>query len=220
MSWHCLPELVEEYSAGSCSDGVPCAPLKSTPSVGRCYSGGSWMDAYLNSLFGTISEHSMGNRGKDSLMSFQEASRAKHGAVQRGAEIMARICGRKCLGLWAKSNLKLFSPKTWTKAQSSWLRKTLPIVDIKPFVAKFQRQTWAQTIIGQDGGYLHTPTTKANYSAQSMQKWDCCRNFVAVFGEPNPTNQEYLMGWPTEWTDLEPLETAKFQQWLDSHGVC
>jgi hypothetical protein len=27
-----------------------------------------------------------------------------------------------------------------------------------------------------------------------------------------------LMGWPIGHSDLQPLETAKFQQWLDSHG--
>ena len=30
---------------------------------------------------------------------------------------------------------------------------------------------------------------------------------------------EWLMGWPTGYTDLRPLETDKFQQWLHSHGI-
>lgn len=34
----------------------------------------------------------------------------------------------------------------------------------------------------------------------------------------NPAWVEWLMGWPIGWTDLKPLETDKFQQWLDSHG--
>jgi len=29
---------------------------------------------------------------------------------------------------------------------------------------------------------------------------------------------EWLMGWPLGWTDLKPLETDKFQKWLDAHG--
>jgi hypothetical protein len=29
---------------------------------------------------------------------------------------------------------------------------------------------------------------------------------------------EWLMGWPLGWTDLKPLETDKFQRWLDAHG--
>lgn len=36
----------------------------------------------------------------------------------------------------------------------------------------------------------------------------------------NPSFSEKLMGWPPEWTDLKPLETARFQQWLHSHGRC
>ena len=37
-------------------------------------------------------------------------------------------------------------------------------------------------------------------------------------GPLNPTWVEWLMGWPLGWTDLRPLETGKFQLWLDSHG--
>lgn len=36
----------------------------------------------------------------------------------------------------------------------------------------------------------------------------------------NPTWVEWLMGWPIGWTDLRPLGTDKFQQWLHSHGGC
>ncbi len=39
-----------------------------------------------------------------------------------------------------------------------------------------------------------------------------------IGGSLNPTWVEWLMGWPLGWTDLNALETAKFQQWLDSHG--
>jgi hypothetical protein len=39
-----------------------------------------------------------------------------------------------------------------------------------------------------------------------------------VGGSLNPAWVEWLMGWPIGWTDLSPLETAKFRQWLRSHG--
>ena len=42
---------------------------------------------------------------------------------------------------------------------------------------------------------------------------------VAAGGKLNPTWVEWLMGWPLGWTDLQPLETAKFQQWRASHGL-
>lgn len=38
-------------------------------------------------------------------------------------------------------------------------------------------------------------------------------------GAQNPEFTEWLMGWPLGWTDLEPLETARFRQWLRLHGI-
>jgi len=39
-------------------------------------------------------------------------------------------------------------------------------------------------------------------------------------GTLNPPWVEWLMGWPVGWTDLKPLETAKFRKWPHSHGIC
>lgn len=77
--------------------------------------------------------------------------------------------------------------------------------------------TWVQTTTATGIGYLHTPTVAANYSAPSMQKHACCRNFVAVFGKPAPENAEWLMGLPPGATDSQPLEMDKFHSWLRSH---
>jgi hypothetical protein len=38
-------------------------------------------------------------------------------------------------------------------------------------------------------------------------------------GQLNPPWVEWLMGWPLEWTDLKPLETDKFQSWLQQHSA-
>ena len=37
-------------------------------------------------------------------------------------------------------------------------------------------------------------------------------------GTLNPDWVEWLMGWPIGWTDLKPLETARFLVWLSLHG--
>ncbi len=34
----------------------------------------------------------------------------------------------------------------------------------------------------------------------------------------HPSFAEYVMGWPIMWTELAPLETGRFQQWLSAHG--
>lgn len=38
-------------------------------------------------------------------------------------------------------------------------------------------------------------------------------------GRLNPTFHEWLMGWPTEWSALEPLATARFLSWLRWHSA-
>jgi hypothetical protein len=42
---------------------------------------------------------------------------------------------------------------------------------------------------------------------------------VGSVGPLNPNWVEWLMGWPIGWTDLKPLETARFQEWLQQHGI-
>ena len=37
-------------------------------------------------------------------------------------------------------------------------------------------------------------------------------------GSLNPNWVEWLMGWTIGWTDLKPLETDRFQEWLQQHG--
>jgi len=49
----------------------------------------------------------------------------------------------------------------------------------------------------------------------SQEKQDCCKSTLQL----NPTWVEWLMGWPIEWTDLKPLETGKYQQWQQLHGI-
>tara|TARA_Y100001970_G_C14231189_1_gene858750 strand:+ start:2141 stop:2647 length:507 start_codon:yes stop_codon:yes gene_type:complete len=38
-------------------------------------------------------------------------------------------------------------------------------------------------------------------------------------GQLNPTWVEWLMGWPLGWTDSSASATAKFREWLASHGA-
>ena len=39
-------------------------------------------------------------------------------------------------------------------------------------------------------------------------------------GQLNPTWVEWLMGWPLGQTELKPLETGKYQEWLQQHSIC
>ena len=80
--------------------------------------------------------------------------------------------------------------------------------------AVFEKEiTWIRKTYGDDFGLVHTPTTMANYSAQSMRKHQGCRNFVEVFKKPSPSNAEYLMGFPLGASALTELPMSGMDNW-------
>ena len=72
--------------------------------------------------------------------------------------------------------------------------------------------TWIQNTYNNIG-LLHTPTTMANYSCPSMMKHQGCKNFKTVFGRPEPTNAEYLMGFPIGASRPQPMTIENFNKW-------
>lgn len=76
-------------------------------------------------------------------------------------------------------------------------------------------QTWIQRTFGDDFGFVHTPTTMANYAAPSMMKHKGCQNFKMVFEKPTPMNAEYLMGFPLGASTLLPQKIDNLELWLN-----
>jgi hypothetical protein len=71
---------------------------------------------------------------------------------------------------------------------------------------------------------LPTPTAGNNHSGGRLDEWGGSTNPFrgTEIGRLrlNPFWVEQLMGWPTGSTALRPLETAKFREWQQQHGVC
>lgn len=73
---------------------------------------------------------------------------------------------------------------------------------------------------------LPTPRVSRGNQNPSLGKRrnDCLT--TEIIGEPilgmrpHPKFVEWMMGWPTGYSDISALETDKFQQWLRSHGIC
>jgi len=170
------------------------------------------------SRFGMMCAPLMAGRGGELLTWWLAGFPVKPIAPRLREEIMLTISGRKCGGSWQMSLPATYLPRTSTEVQSTARPMTSSRWVTKPEQFPLARRTWVVTMFGSGIGYLHTPTTKANYAAASMQKWPSARNFVTVFGRPTPENQEWLMGWPDGWTDTKPLETGKYLSWLQLHG--
>lgn len=75
-----------------------------------------------------------------------------------------------------------------------------------------KRGTWIQKKFNNIG-LVHTPTTMANYACPSMMKHQGCRNFVKVFGRPQPQNAEYLMGFPIGASSPRPQKRNALEMW-------
>jgi hypothetical protein len=93
--------------------------------------------------------------------------------------------------------------------------------------------------------FFHTPTTGSSggsNSRKAMQKrgvvWPtpttgtgggnaggsgvrrtAKENGTYVPSSINPNLQEWLMGWPQDWTEIKPLETDKYRRWRQLHGT-
>ena len=218
MSWLFSRALVEDSLLQKFSGGELSALLSWIPIAEAYLLGDKTNESLILSQYGMTCEPLTVNPGFHPLILSLEAFLAKHSATPRPAKIMPMIFGRKCSESWQMSLPHLSLPKTYLKAQSTNHAMTLKRWVTKPEQFPLARQTWVLTTFGKDIGYLHTPTTKANYCADSMQKWPSARNFKVVFGRPSPEIHEWLMGWPIGWSDLKPLETDRFQQWQQQHG--
>ena len=219
MSWHFSQGLVEEYSAGNCTDGEQSAEWKSIPSAPDDLCSDKMKGTFHSSPFGMMFVPLTDDRGKKLLMWFREDFLVNLSQTQPTDTRRQWTFGQKCFASFRKSSLSLCSLKMLSYPPLQEPQTTAQRLVIKPKSSLFQRKTWVLTTLGKDIGFLHTPTCTANYTAPSMMKHKCCQIFVRAFGRPrNPWVAEWLMGWPMGWTDSAPLATDKFQQWQQQHG--
>jgi hypothetical protein len=84
--------------------------------------------------------------------------------------------------------------------------------------------------------FSHWASAKAKISTNGKRKsgvkvgsilwWDMTEQHLRLGGQeetkmiPDPSCGEVVMGWPMGWTELQPLEMDKFQEWQQQHGEC
>ena len=237
MSYTFLQGREAAFSAGCYSDIPLCVRSNWTPTAGKCCSNGNGMDCCQSSQSGMTCEPSTGDRGEESQKSSAVASPAKTSpasAAVKDSAASTQDCGPKCEGSWAKYNP---ATSSWKTRQCSLLgglesySETWPDWGTTRNGESFRRAPSVLHIHGKGCSYWPTPRASNPGSRPKGNGGRVLAEEIAIAegikqrGQPgsasgivNPAWVEWLMGWPIGWTDLRPLETAKYQQWYDWHG--
>jgi hypothetical protein len=237
MSWHFSLALEAEYLAESSLDGERFAPWKSMPFAPDDSCSAKMKDTFHRSPFGMMFVPLTDGLGAELLTWFLEGFLAKTSALQErdgGSRGSNLDCGEKWPESFAKFDPALFS---W-KIRQLWLFE-----DLDESLATWPK--WGMMLDGEcwdvatsegctnaiESGYLHLPTIGKNETKGSCRKRfrnsphfrgaKMSEGLRICFDDPiytHPRFAELIMDWPVNWTALLPLETAKFRQWLNSHG--
>lgn len=238
MSWHFSQALVEEYSAENSLDGELFAPWKSIPSAPDDSCSGKMKDTFHRSLFGMMFVPLMDARGEELLTWFRagfpvkifpllEADLAwKESVLACGVNSHASL-GKydRVLHLW-KIPQCLYQ-EVWAKYSV-----TYPTSGIMLYGHFWARAISVRGTKEIASGFL-LPTIGANeYRGCSRVRYrGSCKYRGAKMSEGlrtceadpqyiHPNFAEQAMGWPITWTASTPLETGKYQLWLQLHGLC
>jgi len=234
MSWHCSQALVADFSEHGCLDSDQCARLSSIRTAGRSSFAARRKATWNPFPCGTISEHSMVVIGVTLWMSSLRDSRASPSQSRESSSEKTTLetCGPTRSASFAKYDPDSASWKTCPGLkQRSTSGRSWPIWPRAGMASggiAYELQT-AERRTGETGcGYWPTPAARdwkesGLEPAAQARKSPCLPAAVQMKqkhpgGKLNADWVEWLMGWPTGWTALEPLGTGRFQEWLSAHG--
>ena len=240
MSYISSPELGAASLAACCLGTGASAPSKLNPTRSKSCLPGSGTACSRDSLSSATSEPSMLDPTEAELTSWLEGFPVRTSASQEKAQGLTGIdqgSGWK----WAASFAKWDpSSSTWKTRQCSLVEGSTEFLETWPAWGSMRdgeclEHTTPPLAMSEKGsGFWPTPTRRDSRTLKGSQPpkrapasglplaWTIALTLTPEkrsAGRLNPEWVEWLMGWPMGWTDLLPLETAKFQEWLQQHGA-
>lgn len=239
MSWLFSQALVAEYLAATCSDGEPSAQLSVMPTPHKFWHNDRTMEPSQLSRFGLTLAVLTEDDGEALLMWFREASPAPTSPSAGTDPVWTAM--RAGSG-WSsgESSMKYDQDScTWRTRQCSLLGGLAEFLGTWPkWGSMHDGECSAHTMpawitCGSVSGLLPTPTasdakgsvlpeTAKKRAAKSSRGVRLPEHLTLMGllpgGRHNPEFSEWLMGWPLQWTGIEPLEMDKFQEWQRQHS--
>lgn len=236
MSWLFSQALAAEYSAGTSLDGEQFAQLNVKPSLHKFWRNDKTMEFSDLSRFGLTLKLLTADRGEELLMSYLLAFRARTYQSRGGAQEL-KDCEADYGNTFPASFAKLEQDKSgWRTHQLSLLGGWEPFCETWPrWGLMLNGECWEEDISAlgiceSESGYTLPTIGKNEYKGASRKRYRGSKDFRGAKmveglreseSDPiylTPSFAEIAMMWPSTWTELAPLETAKFQQWLQQHG--
>jgi hypothetical protein len=219
---HCLAGQAADFSARFCSAGARSVASSGTTTASASLRSECKTDGSTNAPSGTTCARLTDAPGEVMLTCSQPDSRVRRSAARETTQ--PSTCGPTPPELLARYD---HQSHFWKTSQGCFpsLTATLGV-----YSETYPR--WGTMRRGQlyrhppqvlptnetDSGYsLATPTKTANQNSPSMRKHPGCVRFQDLFGRGpiHPRAYQWMMGWPIEWTALQPLETDKCRsKWL------
>lgn len=242
MSWLFSQALVAEYSAATCWDGAPSAPLSVMPTPHKFWRNDKTMEPSQLSRFGLTCAVLTADHGEALLTWFREGFPAKtyphqdQGGVSKD---LALGFGSK----WQESSVKYdLQGSNWKTHHClfpevlPWSSLTLPRWGMTRSGYVFQHPSLERLTTeiarGWSGETFPTPSvamckgsslkalTRVDGRSRLRNRLDYWVERDGKAGRLNPEFVEWVMGWPIGWTAIEPLEMVRFQEWQRQHSPC
>lgn len=236
MSWLFSRALVEGYSADTSLDGERFAQLSVMPTRQPFWRNDKMTESFDLSRSGLTSQLLTAERGEELLTSFLAAFRVRTSArldQAPASKANAVAYGHIKPGSFARYD---HASSTWKTAQCSLLEvsdeflATWPRWGLMRNGASSARTTPALRTSERGSGFWPTLTASIGKKCGGRHKGktDTLASRLAEVeglsttstGRVNPTWSEWLMGFPSGWSAIEPLEMHRFHEWQQQHGGC
>jgi hypothetical protein len=241
MSWLFSQALAEEYSADTSLAGEQFAQLNVMPTPHKFWRNDKTIDACDHSRFGLTSAVLTESHGEELLTSFLAAFPART-FQQLAAELESKDHDRDYGSKWQESSMRFdLQTSCWKthlclwEEDLQWSLVILPRWGSMRNGVVFQHLSAERPITAIASGLLPTPrasmgshgiawcrarTGEHRHNLEDYLGW----KHLQAGGEETPGLNaapdyvEWLMMWPSGWTDLKPLEMVKFREWQQQHS--
>lgn len=201
---------------------------------------GSRTGSSMKPLSSAISEHSSIKGTPEDIKTWLTSSRRDfpvsrfHAPESEKAQTMNETCGLQPSNVFArydrdsrswKTYPALFPADTLPPFSATWPKAGITVDGVS-----YRQPKWEQTICGDGYGCLLPTITATEWKGAKSTRYQTAdadgfgwRRVEAVRKQGDgiyihPNYAEAVMMWPIMWTDLKPLATDKFREWLQQHG--